>query len=221
MCEIGEGIAFVFDMKAPEWVEEAAIRLKNECAKGVPACVGAFIATSGTFTLGTIDRRYVLFPLGNASIVRSPTSEDPNLMGVDMREWKVAEFGTDSLFCDSFNLRFVSLPMSLKRINEHTFSHCESLECASLMDCPSLGRIGVWAFYGCTLLGKVIVPASVTDVEFMAFGNSGLRLFDVSRCPAASFEAWAAAGSLLDEAITSFDSCEAVCRVGTKIVEGT
>jgi hypothetical protein len=221
MCQIGEGIAFVFDMKAPEWVEEAAVRLKNECAEGVSACVGAFIVTSRTFTLRTIDRPYVLFPLGNALIVRWPMGEDPNLMGVDMREWEVAEFGTDSLFRGSFNLRFVSLPVPLKRINEYTFSRCESLECASLMDCPSLGRIGAGAFYGCTLLGKVIVPASVTDVEFMAFANSGLRLFDVSRCPAASFEGWTAAGSLLDEAITSFDSCEAVCRVGTKIVEGT
>jgi hypothetical protein len=167
MCRIGEGIAFVFDPEALKWVEDSAFRLKNRLSEGVSACVGAFITvTSGTFTLGTIGRFYALFPLGNTSIMRSPTGEgDADLIAIEMRAWEVTTLGAE-LFEHCFNLRLVALPSSMKDIDDWTFGCCESLECVSLVGCPSLERVGEQAFFGCTALREVILPGSVIDISF-------------------------------------------------------
>jgi hypothetical protein len=37
MCRIGEGIAFVLDLEAPEWVEYSVFRLKNCLSEGIAA----------------------------------------------------------------------------------------------------------------------------------------------------------------------------------------
>jgi hypothetical protein len=223
MCEIGGGIAFVFDMKAGEWVEEGAFHLKNRCVEGVSACVGAFIVARDTFTLGTIDRPYVLFPLDSASIVGNwwGRGREVHLIAVEMRAWEATKFETYFLFQDCFNLRFVSLPVRMRKVEKYAFLGCQSLECASLIDCSSLCVIEDFAFSGCTRLRKVILSGSIEHVKRRAFENSGVRLLDASRCPGAEFGRMTLSGSLLDKVITSFESCEAVCRIGAEILEGT
>jgi hypothetical protein len=178
--------------------------------------------TSGTFTLGTIGRPYALFPLGNARIVRSPTLEgDADLIAVEMRAWEITEFGTTDLFMNGFNLRFVALPASMKKINDCTFCYCESLEFASLIDCTSLESVGKSAFYGCTALREVILPASVVDISNRAFVCSGVRLIDAHRCPTAKFGVLPLAGSLVDEVVTSLPTCKMVSEIGAVMVRGT
>ncbi len=65
------------------------------------------------------------------------------------------------------NLKKVSLPNGLQKIEDSAFESCSSLEEIILPE--GLIKIGMWAFKGCTNLKKIVIPESVEKIADGAF----------------------------------------------------
>lgn len=77
-------------------------------------------------------------------------------------------------FEDCAVLREVTLPESLKIIENNAFSNCTGLENLTIPE--GMTRIGSMAFSGCTALKEIVIPGSTGTVENYAFQNcSGLE----------------------------------------------
>lgn len=102
----------------------------------------------------------------------------------------VIEEGITSISHGAFmhfsTLKNVTLPNSLRIIQESAFNGCSQLESITLGD--QLTKIGKYAFNRCSSLKEVIIPEGVTQVEYGAFSDcyqlsnvvlhSGITLID-------------------------------------------
>ena len=98
------------------------------------------------------------------------------------------------------NLRKVTLPEGLKRIEEDAFLYCSKLQEINLpesmkfigteafMACSQLNNIhlsdslislGTYAFYGCSSLTNVHIPSSLTTLSNSVFRGTGLRYIHI------------------------------------------
>lgn len=88
--------------------------------------------------------------------------------------------GVECIGCDAFagsDVRFVSLPSTLKIIEPSAFHECKSLEQIKLPE--SLEEIGSAAFYDCSKLSSINIPSNITTLQSQVF--SGCRsLTDIS-----------------------------------------
>ena len=73
------------------------------------------------------------------------------------------EFDSD----DKSNLQSITLPSSLKKIDERAFSQCTQLK--SIVFPDSLQSIGDEAFYHCSSLKKINIPKSLSSISDTAF----------------------------------------------------
>lgn len=89
-------------------------------------------------------------------------------------------------FNDCVKLTEINLPNSIKHIEDNAFQYCESLvdikippktklispesfQCSGLESFeirPNITEIGYWAFWGCKNLKRLIIPESVTHIDF-------------------------------------------------------
>ena len=75
------------------------------------------------------------------------------------------EFDSD----DKSNLQSITLPSSLKKIDERAFSQCTQLK--SIVFPDSLQSIGDEAFYHCSSLKKINIPKSLSSISDSAFNR--------------------------------------------------
>ena len=91
---------------------------------------------------------------------------------------KVTEIGQSAFYKARNNLKSVSLPDTLTKINSSAFKSCSELTEISLP--PALEVISDSAFKGCSGITQITIPASVANVENSAFsGCSGLKTVTV------------------------------------------
>lgn len=67
------------------------------------------------------------------------------------------------------NMKYISFPNTLIKIDHHAFSECRELKTLVFPD--SLEWIGNYAFYNCYGLGKVHLTARISSIGFGAFKN--------------------------------------------------
>ena len=75
----------------------------------------------------------------------------------------------ENAFWNCYELKSLSLPNSLIKINDCAFTNCQKLE--NLVLPKKLAYIGKDAFSSCNNLYKVIIPISVTYIGESAFGE--------------------------------------------------
>lgn len=78
------------------------------------------------------------------------------------------------LFAKCTGLKTVILKNGIQTIGENAFSGCSSLENITFEN-TSLKKISVCTFADCISLASVKLPDSVTEIEYCAFGRSGIR----------------------------------------------
>lgn len=77
--------------------------------------------------------------------------------------------------CFSFTpIQQIEIPNSVQIISKEAFAHCTELETVKISPASSLTWIGTAAFYECSNLKTIYIPASVTELEYFSFANSGL-----------------------------------------------
>ena len=97
------------------------------------------------------------------------------------------EFGA---FGDS-SFKKITLPSTLKKIGSCVFYWCRATEIIIPKD-ANLTEIGSEAFYGCDYLQSIVIPASVTTIDWGAFaGSECLTIFACAEfAPAGWSEEW-------------------------------
>ncbi len=78
-------------------------------------------------------------------------------------------YGAGKTFKDCEKLQSITIPKSVERIEEHTFSGCTELEEVLFEDGSALAAIEKRAFSDCTALNNVILPDKVTELAAYAF----------------------------------------------------
>ncbi len=82
-------------------------------------------------------------------------------------------------FADNTSLESVTLPKTIRYIEDFAFYNCPALKSISLPN--GLETISYQAFYGCTSLTEVTIPASVVSIEEFVFsGCSSMEAIHVS-----------------------------------------
>ena len=76
-------------------------------------------------------------------------------------------------FCYNQNLRSVTLPSSIKRIEGQAFQG-NRIESIKLDHLKKLEYIGVYAFAENNISGTVVIPDSVTSMDYYAFGTNNI-----------------------------------------------
>lgn len=77
-----------------------------------------------------------------------------------------------SYFASCTALKSVTLPSTIKTLNNYAFAYCTALSSITL---PSgLEQIGTYAFNGCTALTSITIPSSVTKIQNRAFAGCNL-----------------------------------------------
>lgn len=79
------------------------------------------------------------------------------------------------LYCSK--LREINLPESMKSIGTEAFMGCSELSNIHLSD--SLTSLGTYAFYGCSSLTNVHIPSSLTTLSNSVFRGAGLRYIHI------------------------------------------
>ncbi len=113
--------------------------------------------------------------------------EIPSKAYFDGNEYAVTSIGYE-VFDDYTDLLSVTIPESVRSIDESAFRGCTGLTSITLPD--SLVSIGYSAFYGCTGLTTIDIPNSVTTFDDYAFAEcTGLTsvtlpdsITEISRC---------------------------------------
>ena len=93
------------------------------------------------------------------------------LCSKNVNELSIKE-GTEFIATEAFaysSLMHITIPDSVKHIDNSAFRGCESLSNIVIPD--SVTYIGNFAFVNCTSLNKIIIPDSVTYVGWYAFAN--------------------------------------------------
>lgn len=80
-------------------------------------------------------------------------------------------------FCGCTGLTSVSIPGSVKTINDEAFNRCSGLTSVAMAE--GVTTIGMSAFQDCTALTSVAIPEGVTSIDAMAFANSGLTSVEI------------------------------------------
>ena len=87
-------------------------------------------------------------------------------------EYNGKVYGVSSIGKSAFyycnGLTAVTIPSSVKVINDQAFDYCENLKTVSLQE--GLMTIGNSAFHSCLTLSEIIIPSSVTSIGDCAFG---------------------------------------------------
>lgn len=97
----------------------------------------------------------------------------PATISIYGNTYKVASIA-DNAFANDSILRSVKGMENVKRINYRAFYNCVSLKEVSIPD--GLNYISSYAFDGCKSLDQTIVlPASIENVDYHAFANSGIK----------------------------------------------
>ena len=81
---------------------------------------------------------------------------------------KVTKIGVNA-FADCTNLKAITIPNSIKTIEDAAFVNCTNLENVSISD--GVTTIGVNAFAGCESLKNITVPGSVATIDDSAFAS--------------------------------------------------
>lgn len=80
---------------------------------------------------------------------------------------------SSSTFADCGNLKTITLPETVTKIDAYAFEDCKKLEQIQI---PSKTEtIGRAAFHGCSALQKISIPSSVKTIETWAFAETGLK----------------------------------------------
>ncbi|MDP2426505.1 MAG: leucine-rich repeat domain-containing protein, partial [bacterium] len=105
----------------------------------------------------------VLFDANHKTLLRYPS-------GKSNRTYEVPS-GTETIFWKAFEgcnkLFSITLPSSLKRINDFAFFNCIKLRDVKIQ--PGLKKIGLRAFVSCLKLKRIFIPKSVTNIGELAF----------------------------------------------------
>lgn len=104
-------------------------------------------------------------------------TEDSSLSSLQMADG--IEYIGNYAFLDCPNLIINRLSSSIKKIGSEAFTGCHSITELILDECPELESIGLRAFWKCTGLKKVTIPASVKFIEDYAFRDCS-NLSDVN-----------------------------------------
>jgi len=75
------------------------------------------------------------------------------------------------------NLKSITIPNSVKKIDDDAFSYCCSLETVFLNE--GLKQIGKWAFWGLSQLTELEIPSSVKKIGYGAFSYSPIKTLRV------------------------------------------
>ena len=103
----------------------------------------------------------IVFPAGIVSVGSSAFADTILLEEIVFGE------GLESIGDGAFKnsaIERISLPASLKTIGAETFYNCSSLTTFALADNAQIDRIPSGAFYGCSSLISVTIPAPVTEI---------------------------------------------------------
>lgn len=75
------------------------------------------------------------------------------------------------------NLKSITIPDSVKKIDDDAFSYCCGLETVFLNE--GLKQIGNWAFWGLSKLTELEIPSSVKKIGYGAFSLSSIKTLRV------------------------------------------
>lgn len=79
--------------------------------------------------------------------------------------------------CENPNLKYVSLPSTVKVVGDSVFSYCSGLTTVILSEGTT--EIENYAFHGCTSLTSITLPDSCGRLGMGAFGGSGLQSIEM------------------------------------------
>lgn len=102
-------------------------------------------------------------PFGNKP--NEPSTHDPNLLieGGILKGWKKP---SDTLV----------IPADVTEIAREAFKNCKDLQAVDFSSCTRLTKIGAEAFFGCTGLKSLSLPASLRTLEYSVFfGCTGIN----------------------------------------------
>ncbi len=91
---------------------------------------------------------------------------------------KVVALGND-LFCENRTIKKVIIPEGVTTLESAVFLYAQNLREVQLPN--SLEKICGNAFYGCSALEKLYIPANVSSIEMLCFGWSGLKEIEVDK----------------------------------------
>ena len=134
----------------PSEIAAALIELKKSCPDAK-----VILDLSGTENFTEIPKRAFE---GNSSYYTD------NLVGV-LLPGTVISIGSDSFA--KTGITEISIPASVKSIEDYAFGYCSNLASVKLPD--GLTSIGVWAFRACYSLKSIVIPDSVTILKCGTF----------------------------------------------------
>lgn len=130
----------------------------------------ALFTLSGSSTNAVKQLTEVLFKAGINPLLNMKEVPDYFLFLSEVKELEVPDniegIGA-SAFCGCKNLTKISLPKSLKYIDNNAFALCPQLRVINLPN--TLEVIGQYAFQGCSSLKSLRIPKSVRKIEHNAF----------------------------------------------------
>lgn len=127
----------------------------------------------------TLDSNGILTISGTGKVSRlegETYPEDSEILYLVVEEG-VTEIVGASGFSENPNLRYVSLPSTVKVIKDSAFSYCAGLTTVILSEGTT--EIEGYAFYGCKSLTSITLPDSCKRLGLLAFGGSGLQSIDL------------------------------------------
>lgn len=98
------------------------------------------------------------------------------LKSVEFAEGIQLEKLSHGMFAKDVNLTGISIPDSVKELDNMVFYSCSKLSSVTM---NSVERIGSGAFEGCTALEQITLPSALVTIGDMAFYNSGLKNVEI------------------------------------------
>ena len=83
----------------------------------------------------------------------------------------IYDYNETKLLCRAPNVTQVTFPATLTEIADSVFTNCTGLTQVDFSQCTGLTKIGSYAFYGCTGLTSLSLPASLERLGKSAFEN--------------------------------------------------
>ena len=113
--------------------------------------------------------------IGKHLIKAKDTNTDGNPM---LGKYTIKEdtiYIAEEAFAESENLRGVTIPDSVKKIDSYAFSDCDNLESVTIGE--GVEEICYWAFNSCDSLTSVVIPENVTVMGEDAFTGKALTIY--------------------------------------------
>ena len=141
------------------------------CLRPLPAAAELFYSDDGLWMVNVYEES------DDVSI----TCTDKTIEEVDIPS-EVNGYTINMVEVDAFNsnevLRRVTIPETVRVIDDYAFYGCSSLEEVNIP--KSLKKLGFQSFYGCAKLTEMTIPATVEEVELFAFeGCNALAAVEV------------------------------------------